>query len=244
VNVVDPILRKGWRFAGEGRVVDQGAELQGLLAFFRERGVETERAGQPRVRCVVVIRVRQARRLISPAYDNGATETEVARSWISFWRERIAELDANPLIGHREWAGFVAPAGVLLAREEGLLPVEEFIGVVRRSGLKRPIDDIRRIAGILANSNLVITARSQADGTLIGAGRCVTDFGYCCYLADLCVDVAWQRRGVGRALIAAIKREVGPGCNVLLLSAPDAMTYYPRIKMERVDSAFLIRRDG
>jgi len=60
---------------------------------------------------------------------------------------------------------------------------------------------------------------------------------------DLCVDVAWQRRGVGRALVAATKRAIGPGCNVLLLSVPNAMTDYPQIGMERADNAFLIRRD-
>lgn len=90
INVVDPIRRKGWRFAGEGRVVDAGAEFKSLLAFFRARGVEIERAGRRRVRCVVVIRVHTAHELISPAYDNGATERDVARSWISFWHERLA----------------------------------------------------------------------------------------------------------------------------------------------------------
>jgi predicted pyridoxine 5'-phosphate oxidase superfamily flavin-nucleotide-binding protein len=244
VNVVDPVRRKGWRFAGEGRVVDGGAELETLLAFFRDRGVEIVRAGRPRVRCAVVIRVRQVHELISPAYDNGATEAEVARSWISFWRERLARFDANPLVGHDAWTNFAQPAGVVLAREDQRLSVEEFIKVVKRSGLIRPIDDTPRITGILANSNLVITARSGEDGTLIGVARCVTDFGYCCYLADLCVDAAWQRRGVGRALVAAVKGTVGPGCNVLLLSAPNAMTYYPRIRMERADNAFLVRRDG
>lgn len=243
VNVVDPVRRKGWRFAGEGRVVDEGAELETLLAFFRGRGVAIERAGRPRVRCAVVIRVHKVDELISPAYDNGASEVDVARSWTPFWRERLARFDPEPLVGHDAWTSFAMPVGVVLAREEGRLSVEEFTRVVQSSGLNRPIDDIPRITTMLANSNLVITARAGADGMLIGVVRCVTDFGYCCYLTDLCVDVAWQRRGVGRALVAETKRTVGPGCNVLLLSAPNAMTYYSRLRMERADNAFLIRRD-
>jgi hypothetical protein len=46
------------------------------------------------------------------------------------------------------------------------------------------------------------------------------------------------------ALVAETKRAVGPDCNLLLLSAPRAMTYYPRIGMERVENGFIIRRDG
>jgi predicted N-acetyltransferase YhbS len=131
----------------------------------------------------------------------------------------------------------------VLAREEGRLSVEEFIRVVRGSGLNRPADDTRRMISILANSNLVITARAEVDGGPIGVSRCVTDFAYCCYLSDLCVAVAWQGRGVGQALIAETKRAVGPECTVLLLSAPRPMTYYPRIGMEAARNAFLIRRD-
>jgi uncharacterized protein len=45
VNVVDPIRRKGWRFSGQGRVVDAGEEFENLLALFGNRGVKVERAG-------------------------------------------------------------------------------------------------------------------------------------------------------------------------------------------------------
>jgi hypothetical protein len=243
VNIVDPIRRKGWRFAGQGRVVDEGEELGALLAFFRDRGVEMERAGKSRVRRAVVIRVLRASELISPAYDGGASESEVARSWMGFWRDRLEQFDPVSLVGHDRWTGITAPPGVVLAREEGRLSVEEFIRVVRDSGLNRPSDDIRRMTSMLANSNLVITARADVDGRLIGASRCVTDFAYCCYLSDLCVELAWQGRGVGRALIAETKRAVGRACNVLLLSALRPMTYYPRIGMEAARNAFLIRRD-
>jgi predicted N-acetyltransferase YhbS len=32
---------------------------------------------------------------------------------------------------------------------------------------------------------------------------------YSCYLSDLCVDIVWQGRGVGQALIAKTKRRLG-----------------------------------
>jgi Pyridoxamine 5'-phosphate oxidase/Acetyltransferase (GNAT) domain len=244
VNVVDPIRRKGWRLSGEGRVVDGGEELAGLLTFFRERGVEIERHGSPRVRRAVVIHISRASELVSPGYDAGATENEVAQPWTRFWRERSARFDPAPLAGHEAWMSFPAPSGIVLAREDGQLPVEEFIRVVSASGLNRPVGDLRRMTSMLANSNLIVTARDSGEGgRLIGVSRCVTDFAFCCYLSDLCVDVVWQGRGVGRTLVAETKRAVGPECNVVLLSAPRPMTYYPRIGMERVDNAFIIRRD-
>jgi hypothetical protein len=51
-------------------VVDAGAELESLLVFLGNQGIEIERAGRPRVRRAVVVRVQQARELISPAYDH------------------------------------------------------------------------------------------------------------------------------------------------------------------------------
>ena len=145
--------------------------------------------------------------------------------------------------GHAAWSGRAAPPpGIMFAREEGRLDVDAFIDVIRRSGLNRPIDDRARMATVLRNSNLVVTART-ADGALVGVARSVTDFAYCCYLSDLCVDQAWQRRGIGVALIGETKRVIGDAAMLLLLSAPAAMAYYPRIGMEVVANGFTIRRD-
>jgi GNAT superfamily N-acetyltransferase len=153
--------------------------------------------------------------------------------------------EAGWLVGHDPWTALAAPpAGVAFAREEGRLAAEEFVAVVRGSGLERPVNDTARMAAMLANSNLVVTARgTEAPHRLIGVARSVTDFVYCCYLSDLCVDASWQGRGVGRALIAETKRILGPGTMLLLLSAPKPMTYYPRIGMEPVRNGFIIRRD-
>jgi GNAT superfamily N-acetyltransferase len=133
---------------------------------------------------------------------------------------------------------------VVLAREEGRLDAAEYAALVRSSGLDRPVDDLPRMAAMLAGSNLVVTARDGAAGRLLGAARGVTDFAWCCYLSDLVVAGERQRGGLGRLLLAETKRAVGPGCMVLLLSTPSAMGYYPRLGLERVPNGFLIRRDG
>lgn len=132
---------------------------------------------------------------------------------------------------------------MVLAREEGRLDATDYAALVRSAGLDRPVDDLPRMAALLAGSNLVVTARDEA-GRLLGAARCVTDFAWCCYLSDLVVDKDRQRGGLGRLLLAETKRVVGPGCMVLLLSTPSALGYYPRLGMEAAPNAFLIRRDG
>ena len=152
--------------------------------------------------------------------------------------------DLPILAGHAAWAALAAPPpGMAFAREEGRLDPAEFTAVVRASGLGRPVDDAARMAAMLAGANLVVTAR-DASGRLAGVARSLTDFAYACYLSDLCVDPAFQGKGVGRALIAETKRIIGPGCMLLLLSAPDPMTWYPKLGMERVANGFIIRRDG
>ena len=148
------------------------------------------------------------------------------------------------LKGHATWTALaVPPEGVTLAREEGRLPIEEFQDVIRRSDLNRPMDDVPRLTAMLAHANLLVTAR-DGSGRLVGVARSLTDFSYCCYLSDLCVDDAWQGRGIGRALVAETKRIVGPDSMVLLLSAVKPMTYYPRSGMEVVQNGFIIRREG
>jgi predicted N-acetyltransferase YhbS len=120
----------------------------------------------------------------------------------------------------------------------------EFTDVLRRSGLaaRRPVDEPDRIRAMVRNANLTVTAR-DSGGRLIGVARSLTDFAYCCYLSDLAVDAAWQRRGIGRELIRRTRGAAGPGATVLLLSAPDAMDYYPRIGMTKIENGFAFARE-
>lgn len=146
---------------------------------------------------------------------------------------------------HAAWVARAAPpAGVVLAREEGLFGADDYIDIVRRSGLERPLDDRDRVARMVAHSNLLVTAREAADGRLVGLARSVTDFAFCCYLSDLCVDEGWKGKGIGRALIGETKRIVGARSMLLLLSAAEPMTYYPAIGMAPVGNGFIIRREA
>ncbi len=135
-------------------------------------------------------------------------------------------------------------SAVVYAREQGLEP-GEFVRVLDESGLgaTRPIDDADRIGRMLAQADLTMTARLAADGSLVGVARCVTDFSWCCYVSELAVSAAAQGLGVGRGLIEAVRRELGPEVSVILLSMPDAAGFYERIGMARQDDAFAFRRE-
>ena len=128
------------------------------------------------------------------------------------------------------------------ATEDNLDP-EAFIDVLRRSGLdaRRPVGDHDRIRRMVENADLIVTARDGA-GKLVGVARSVTDFSYCCYLSDLAVDRAWQHRGIGRELIRRTHDAAGAAeCTLILISAPAALAYYPKIGMSHADNAFIIR---
>lgn len=131
------------------------------------------------------------------------------------------------------------PASITYERDRKITR-EQFVDLLKRStlGERRPIDDDACIDAMLANANLTITAW---DGErLVGVARSVTDFSYCCYLSDLAVDAGLQRGGVGRELIRLTQAALGPKAKVILLSAPKAVEYYPRIGFTRHENAFMI----
>jgi len=122
------------------------------------------------------------------------------------------------------------------------LSPKEFVDVLRRSTLaeRRPIDEPETIRAMLANADVMVTARS---GTLlVGVSRAITDFGYCTYLSDLAVDEEFQRRGIGRELIRLTHEAAGLHTTLILLAAPNAVGYYPHIGMSKHESCWISKR--
>jgi hypothetical protein len=75
INVVDPDVRKGYRFKGTATVLTEGERFEEIVAFYRARG------SQSTIRSVVLVIVERALPLISPAYDQGANEDDVRAEW-------------------------------------------------------------------------------------------------------------------------------------------------------------------
>jgi N-acetylglutamate synthase-like GNAT family acetyltransferase len=117
---------------------------------------------------------------------------------------------------------------------------KDVANVFKESGIRRPYEVIERIQRMIDNSDVVISA--WLDGKMIGIARALTDFSYCCYLSDLAVDVKYQKHGVGKELVKLVQAKIGDECVLILLSAPEALEYYPKIGFDRADNAFVIKR--
>ena len=105
-------------------------------------------------------------------------------------------------------------------------------------GERRPVGDRARMARMLQEAQLVITAWDES--LLVGISRCVTDWVYCTYLSDLAVRADHQGQGIGKELVR-LTCETTPEATVILLAAPAAVDYYPKIGMTRHESAWIFR---
>jgi uncharacterized protein len=81
INVVDPILRKGYRFKGRATVHRVGPEYEAGLLFYQQRsGLDPSR-----IEAIVLVLIEAAAPLVSPAYDDGTNEQEVERRSLSLY---------------------------------------------------------------------------------------------------------------------------------------------------------------
>lgn len=117
---------------------------------------------------------------------------------------------------------------------------EDVSAVFKSSGIKRPWEDLPRIQKMIDHADVIISAWDEER--LVGIARVITDFSYCCYLSDLAVIKDYQKTGIGTELVRHLTEHLGEEVSLLLLSAPSAMEYYPRIGFEKTEKAFLIPR--
>jgi GNAT superfamily N-acetyltransferase len=122
------------------------------------------------------------------------------------------------------------------------ISAEQFIDVLKRSTLagRRPVNDPHRIRQMLQHGNILITAWS--GDLLVGVSRALSDFSFCCYLSDLAVDEKFQHQGIGKRLINETRLVSGENATLILLAAPAAVEYYPKIGMDKFPHCFIIKR--
>ncbi len=121
------------------------------------------------------------------------------------------------------------------------ISVEQAIDVYVRStlGERRPVSRPDIFRKMLEHADLLITAW---DGDLlVGVARTLTDFAYCAYLADLAVDEAYQKQGIGKHLIELTATNLEPSAYITLLAAPKATEYYAKVGFEHHASAWMMR---
>lgn len=121
------------------------------------------------------------------------------------------------------------------------LSAQDLSQVFASSGIKRPYQDLERLQKMIEHADIIISAW---DGNkLVGIARAITDYSYCCYLSDLAIDHDYQRLGIGKELVERLRQTLGAQVSLVLLSAPSAVDYYPRIGFTSTDKGFVIARE-
>jgi GNAT superfamily N-acetyltransferase len=131
---------------------------------------------------------------------------------------------------------------IVYAREQSLGPTD-YSAVLGSTymGERRPIQNLERVAKILAGSNMIVTAR-EVGGEIVGVLRGISDGEWVCYVADLVVHADHQRKGIGTGMLNECKRLLGPGMGIVLVAYPEATDYYRKIGMGEMQ-AFYIERE-
>lgn len=75
INVVDPLLRKGYRFSGKGSIIREGYDFEAILHKYRESGIKSE------IKAIVLVKVEKISEVTSPLYDLGISESEIKQKW-------------------------------------------------------------------------------------------------------------------------------------------------------------------
>lgn len=105
-------------------------------------------------------------------------------------------------------------------------------------GERRPVGEREIMAGMLGESDLIISA--WVGDLLVGISRTLTDYVYVAYLADLAVHGDYQKRGIGKRLVAETRSALAPTCFITLLAAPKADDYYPKLGFSRNPRAWVL----
>jgi len=79
INVVDPLLRKGFRFKGQGTILKNGQVYENILNRYRENGVKSP------IGAIVLVAISDILEVTSPLYDLGISEKEMKAKWKKYF---------------------------------------------------------------------------------------------------------------------------------------------------------------
>ena len=125
---------------------------------------------------------------------------------------------------------------------EPTLSVDDYVSVLAETTMrtKRPLQNRQRVREMLGGANLIVTARR--DGEILGLARCISDGAWICYCAELAVKESAQGLGVGAAIIGKLNQLLGPRIGLALFSEPEALGFYEKVGLTRLDNGFFRTR--
>ncbi len=75
INVIDPLLRKGYLFQGRARIIKDNSQFEEILTHYRKKGIKSP------INSIVLVDVSKVSEVTSPLYDMGISEQEIKSKW-------------------------------------------------------------------------------------------------------------------------------------------------------------------
>ena len=75
INVIDPLLRKGYLFKGVARLINSGLQYDEILQYYRDNGITSP------INAIILVDVSYVSDVTSPLYDMGISEDEIKSKW-------------------------------------------------------------------------------------------------------------------------------------------------------------------
>jgi hypothetical protein len=79
INVVDPILRKGYLFQGTARILTNDELFEEISTFYVTTGMKSP------INSIVLVDVSSVSEVTSPLYDIGISEQEIKSKWKKYF---------------------------------------------------------------------------------------------------------------------------------------------------------------
>ncbi len=124
---------------------------------------------------------------------------------------------------------------------DAVLTIDQVIDLYKSSslGARRPVDKPHIFQGMINNADIIVTAWD--NDKLVGISRALSDQVYVTYLADLVVHENYQQQGIGKRLIDLTQAQTAPDCMMVLLAAPQANDYYPKLGFTHNPRAWMLK---
>ena len=79
INVIDPLLRKGYLFQGQARIIKDNSQFEEILTHYRKKGIKSP------INSIVLVDVSKVSEVTSPLYDMGISEQEIKSKWKKYF---------------------------------------------------------------------------------------------------------------------------------------------------------------
>ncbi len=85
INIVDPLIRKGYRFKGTAEIVPPGPRFDTVMERYNGTGQGNQSRVTSLIRSFVMVKVQRALPVISPGYVGDVTEDQMRTRWEEYY---------------------------------------------------------------------------------------------------------------------------------------------------------------